>query len=175
MCISTTPVLRALTHSLILSGNTPTYASIPSDAVRKAIKEMPQNIGMLARMAVGKLAKAAESKGALSSVEQESVLASAALLSRLLPILYESEHEHNMVETIFWKGQMPGDTTGAAAIPLAPGLMDSALVLMYHQGFTVSTATERSAVCYGGNGCRQAGRQTEDQRYRAIEAIKIIR
>ena len=40
--------------------------------------------------------------------EKEGVLAAASLLSRLLPILFESEHEHHLVETIFWKGEMPG-------------------------------------------------------------------
>jgi hypothetical protein len=55
-------------RSLILSGNTPTYASIPAASVRKAIQDCPQNVGMLSRMAVGKLAKAAESKGTLSQV-----------------------------------------------------------------------------------------------------------
>ena len=119
-------------HSTLLSGNTPTYAAIPSESVRKAIREVPQNIGNLARMAVGKLAKAAEKKTALTPVstaslhrvlcarshptyrglerlnvyafarawcacqqnEQEGVLSASACLSRLLPILFESEHEH---------------------------------------------------------------------------------
>jgi len=52
----------------VLSGNTPTYAAIPADSIRKAIKEVPQNVGLLARMAVGKLAKAAEGKGNMLQV-----------------------------------------------------------------------------------------------------------
>ncbi len=59
-------------HSTLLSGNTPTYAAIPSESVRKAIREVPQNIGNLARMAVGKLAKAAEKKTALTPVSTAS-------------------------------------------------------------------------------------------------------
>jgi hypothetical protein len=54
------------------------------------------------------------------------------------------------VETLFWKGQLPGAAATDACIPLAPGLMDSALVLMYHPGFTVSSADERSTGWNGG-------------------------
>ena len=55
-------------RSTVLSGNTPTYAAIPADAVRNTIKVNPQNIALLSRMAVGKLAKAAEGKGTMSEV-----------------------------------------------------------------------------------------------------------
>ena len=55
-------------RSTVLSGNTPTYAAIPADAVRNTIKVNPQNIALLSRMAVGKLAKAAEGKGSMSQV-----------------------------------------------------------------------------------------------------------
>ena len=74
----------------------PPIYEIPDDelspeSVRKAIAAQPQNIGLLARMAVGKLAKAAEGKGSMLPAEKEGVLAAASLLSRLLPILFESE------------------------------------------------------------------------------------
>eukprot|EP00802_Teleaulax_amphioxeia_P007698 Tamp_07705.p1 GENE.Tamp_07705~~Tamp_07705.p1 ORF type:complete len:632 (+),score=163.56 Tamp_07705:441-2336(+) len=105
---------------------------------------------MLARMAVGKLAKAAENKSTLVASEQEGVMSAAACLSRLLPILFENEHQHQLVETIFWKGQIPGGAATDPCIPLAPGLMDSALVLMYHVGFTVGGANERTAGWNGG-------------------------
>ena len=61
--------------------------------------------------------------------EQEGVMSAAACLSRLLPILFENEHQHQLVETIFWKGQIPGGAATDPCIPLAPGLMDSALVI----------------------------------------------
>jgi len=68
-----TPLPRFCRHSTLLSGNTPTYAAIPSENVRKAIREVPQNIGNLARMAVGKLAKAAEKKTVLTPVSTASL------------------------------------------------------------------------------------------------------
>lgn len=70
-CATSLP--RFCRHSTLLSGNTPTYAAIPSESVRKAIREVPQNIGNLARMAVGKLAKAAEKKTALTPVSTASL------------------------------------------------------------------------------------------------------
>jgi len=158
----------------VLSGNTPTYASIPADAIRKAIKEVPQNIGLLARMAVGKLAKAAEGKGNMPQVEQDGVLAAASLLSRLLPIMYESEHEHHLVDTIFWKGEMPGAAAGEAAIPLAPGLMDSALVLMFRVGFTVASETERSAGWNGGISASMTKASPKNLDLARVEILKLI-
>ena len=134
----------------VLSGNSQTYSSIPAESVRKAIAAQPQNIGLLARMAVGKLAKAADGKGSMLPAEKEGVLAAASLLSRLLPILFESEHEHRLVETIFWAGQMPGGAASDPAIPLAPGLMDSAMVLLFRVGFTISADSERSEGWNGG-------------------------
>lgn len=53
------------------------------------------------------------------------------------------------METIFWKGEMPG-AQGEQPIPLAPGLMDSALVLLFRVGFTVGSESERSAGWNGG-------------------------
>ena len=71
----------------VLSGNSQTYSSIPAESVRKAIAAQPQNIGLLARMAVGKLAKAAEGKGSTSplmNILSSCTLCSASLAKRCL-------------------------------------------------------------------------------------------
>ena len=55
------------------------------------------------------------------------------------------EHEHHLAETIFWKGEMPG-AQGEQPIPLAPGLMDSALVLLFRWPILVLMTSGRTSL-----------------------------
>ena len=63
-----------------------------------------------------------------------------------LAVAFASLFPHRLPPLLTSQGAMPGGAAEEACIPLAPGLMDSALVLMYHVGFTVSSAEERSKV-----------------------------
>ena len=92
------------------------------------------------------------------------------------PPLYESEGEHHLVDTIFWKGELPGGSPNDPPIPLAPGLMDSAMVLMFRVGFTVSSDSERSEGWNGGitkSIAKSSPKNLDIARYEILRLILI--
>ena len=155
------------------------------------LKERPQNLAILLRKAVSKLVKAATSKGPLKSGAHSPVLNCAALLTRLLPVLFESEKEHHFVETVFWRGDLPASSGSAPAAetkknsvpevvpdestrePLAAPLIDAILALLFKHEFTLATASD-TAVWEGGmGGSAASGKGTQYDAARA-DILKLF-
>eukprot|EP00960_Hanusia_phi_P016040 472513-Hanusia_phi.AAC.2 len=139
--------------STLLQHPPASFAAIPFDSIRSALKDRPRNLALLSRHAVAKLRKAAESTKSFPPMEQESILGAAALLSRLLPVLFEQEHEHKFIENVFWRGMLPPsskstteeDPIDALALPL----LQSCIALLFKPGFTCSSAEEKTTGWYG--------------------------
>eukprot|EP00285_Hemiselmis_virescens_P014139 CAMPEP_0173379844 /NCGR_PEP_ID=MMETSP1356-20130122/2652_1 /TAXON_ID=77927 ORGANISM="Hemiselmis virescens, Strain PCC157" /NCGR_SAMPLE_ID=MMETSP1356 /ASSEMBLY_ACC=CAM_ASM_000847 /LENGTH=563 /DNA_ID=CAMNT_0014333261 /DNA_START=61 /DNA_END=1749 /DNA_ORIENTATION=+ len=112
-------------------------ASIPADAVRKVVKDQPVNVARLARACVGRIHQAACVQGAMSVQERTIVLNCSSMLTSLLPVLFEGESEHGLVESVFWKGVMPGAAAEDQPMPLAEPLMSCILCLFMRPGIGV--------------------------------------
>ena len=130
------------------------FAAIPFDSIRTALKDRPRNLALLSRHAVSKLRKAAASTKSFTPMEQEAVLGAAAVLSRLLPVLFEQEHEHKFVENVFWYGKLPPSSKAGTAEQveqdaLALPLLESCIALLFKPGFTCSSVEEKTTGWYG--------------------------
>ena len=174
---------------IIASTKDAVFGNVTPDIVRTLLKERPQNIAILSRKAVSKLVKAASSKGSLKQGSHAPVLNGAALLSRLLPILFEGEREHHFVETVFWRGELPSSSASAPAEskknavpevvpdestrePLATPLMDAILDLLFKPEFTAASASD-TAVWEGGMGGSIDSKGTQYDSARA-EMLKLL-
>ena len=164
------------------------FGNVTPELVRALLKEHPQNIANLARKAVAKLVKASTVKGALKQGTHQPVLNSAALLSRLLPVLFEGEKDHHFVETVFWKGDLPspaassdGKQNAVSEVvpadstkePLAAPLMDAILALLFKQEFTCSGASD-TAVWEGGMGGGAGGGKGSVYDAARAEMLKLL-
>jgi hypothetical protein len=176
---------------IIASTKEAVFGSVSPDLIRSLLKERPQNLAILLRKAVSKLTKAASSKGPLKQGLHSPILNCAALITRLLPVLFEGEKEHHFVETVFWRGELPTSSAGSTAAadtkktvsevvpdestrePLAASLIDAILALLFKQEFTCATASD-TAVWEGGMGGSAAnGKGTQYDAARA-EILKLF-
>jgi hypothetical protein len=173
----------------VASSKDAVFGNVTPELVRTLLKEHPQNVANLARKAVSKMVKASTVKGALKQGSHQPVLNSAALLSRLLPVLFEGEREHHFVETVFWKGELPsaaatsssGKQTAVSEVvpadstrePLAAPLMDAVLALLFKHEFTCATASD-TAVWEGGMGGGAAGGKGSLYDAARAEMLKLL-
>lgn len=102
--------------------------------MRKTIAEQPCNVARLSRCVVSRLWKAAASQ-ALTSTEKVEAINAVSILTSMLPVLFEAEHEHKLVLSVFWQGTMPG-VQEPEPMPLAQPLMDSVVFLLSKPGFS---------------------------------------
>ncbi len=175
---------------IVASSKDAVFGNVTPELVRALLKEHPQNVATLARKAVAKLVKASTVKGALKHGSHQPVLNSAALLSRLLPVLFEGEKEHHFVETVFWKGDLPSAAAPAssdgkqnavpevvpadsAKDPLAAPLMDAILALLFKPEFTCAGASD-TAVWEGGMGGGAAGGKGSAYDAARAEMLKLL-
>jgi len=122
------------------------YQHLGADQIRQALKAQPRNIANLCRHLVATLEKGAQSAGAPTPAEAQKLLTCAALLTRVLPVLFEEDAKTHFVETVFWQGQMPAGAPGAPAeetapFPLSGRLMDAAIALLFRQVVPHNPAT----------------------------------
>uniref|UniRef100_A0A6U4MU41 HID1 domain-containing protein n=1 Tax=Hemiselmis andersenii TaxID=464988 RepID=A0A6U4MU41_HEMAN len=119
----------------LLSTPSPITA-IPADAVRKIVKEQPANVARLSRACVGRMHQACSVQDVrgMPPADRTAVLNCTSMLTSLLPVLFEGESEHGLVETVWWKGAMPGADAQQQAMPLAEPLMSCILCLLLRPG-----------------------------------------
>ena len=122
------------------------YQHLGADQIRQALKAQPSNIANLCRHLVATLEKGAQSAGTPTPAEAQKLLTCAALLTRVLPVLFEEDAKTHFVETVFWQGQMPAGAPGAPAeetapFPLSGRLMDAAIALLFRQVVPHNPAT----------------------------------
>ena len=81
------------------------YQHLGADQIRQALKAQPRNIANLCRHLVATLEKGAQSAGTTTPAEAQKLLTCAALLTRVLPVLFEEDAKTHFVETVFWQGR----------------------------------------------------------------------
>lgn len=112
-----------------------TITGVPVDNIRKMVAEQPGNVCRLARACVGRMHKAASVQGQTPASDRQAALNGAAILTGLLPVMFEVEGEHKLVETIFWRGMRPGAEDGEQPLPIAENLMNCVMCLLLRPGF----------------------------------------
>jgi len=74
-----------------------TITGVPVDNIRKMVAEQPGNVCRLARACVGRMHKAASVQGQTPASDRQAALNGAAILTGLLPVMFEVEGEHKLV------------------------------------------------------------------------------
>ncbi|XP_022092597.1 protein HID1-like isoform X1 [Acanthaster planci] len=123
------------------------FALIPAAEIRALREESPSNLATLCYKAVEKLVSASEGGCALAK-DQQVVLNSVRLLTRILPYIFEDPDWRGF----FWStlpGQSYGiegmdDISDEESLPLAQSLLNAIADLLFCPDFTVASTTKKS-------------------------------
>jgi hypothetical protein len=74
-------------------------------------------------------------KAASTGQDKQIAINAACVLTIIMPVLFEEEHEHHLVHNIFWSGVLPGASEADPRMPLAHPLMDAVLALLIRPDF----------------------------------------
>ncbi|XP_033630553.1 protein HID1-like isoform X2 [Asterias rubens] len=122
------------------------FALIPAAEIRALREESPSNLATLCYKAVEKLVSASES-GCSAAKDQQMVLNSVRLLTRILPYIFEDPDWRGF----FWStlpGQSYGiegmdDISDEESLPLAQSLLNAVADLLFCPDFTVAPNTKK--------------------------------
>lgn len=115
------------------------FALIPAAEIRALREESPSNLATLCYKAVEKLVTAAET-GCTAPKEQQVVLNSVRLLTRVLPYIFEDADWRGF----FWS-TLPGQTPEEESLPLAQSLLNALADLLFCPDFTVVASKKQHA------------------------------
>ncbi|XP_071814665.1 protein HID1-like isoform X3 [Apostichopus japonicus] len=115
------------------------FALIPAAEIRALREESPSNLATLCYKAVEKLVSAAET-GCTAPKEQQIVLNSVRLLTRVLPYIFEDADWRGF----FWS-TLPGQTPEEESLPLAQSLLNALADLLFCPDFSVVASKKQHA------------------------------
>ncbi|XP_033630554.1 protein HID1-like isoform X3 [Asterias rubens] len=113
------------------------FALIPAAEIRALREESPSNLATLCYKAVEKLVSASES-GCSAAKDQQMVLNSVRLLTRILPYIFEDPDWRGF----FWS-TLPGQSSDEESLPLAQSLLNAVADLLFCPDFTVAPNTKK--------------------------------
>ncbi len=113
------------------------FALIPAAEIRALREESPSNLATLCYKAVEKLVSASES-GCSAAKDQQMVLNSVRLLTRILPYIFEDPDWRGF----FWS-TLPGQSSDEESLPLAQSLLNAVADLLFCPDFTVAPNSKK--------------------------------